>query len=337
MARGKAGMDTVNPKPEIPCLSLKDVDSEHFVSALNGALSDVGFVALADHGLPHGLRNLAFEQAAYYFSLPLEQKMACHVPGGAGARGYTPFGVEVAKDQSVPDLKEFYHVGRHSIELLHKSALPSREQLQALGRLPQNVWPQDAPLFRDCLLQLYACLEGIGVRVLAAIARGLDLEPHFFENKVDVGNSILRLLHYPPLSLALRAEGSPAVRAAAHEDINLITLLVGSEQPGLEVLSKAGQWIPAPSGDDLIICNVGDMLQRLTNHRLCSTTHRVVNPPSPWADVSRYSMPFFLHLNSDFVIQTLPSCISAQRPNRYPEPIAADDFLRERLLEIGLL
>jgi isopenicillin N synthase-like dioxygenase len=132
-------------------------------------------------------------------------------------------------------------------------------------------------------------------------------------------------------------QGSAAVRAAAHEDINLITLLVGAEQPGLEVLNKAGEWISAPRGEDLIICNVGDMLQRLTNHRLCSTTHRVVNPPSPWADVSRYALPFFLHLNSDFVIETLSSCVSVEQPDRYPSSITADAFLSQRLLEIGLL
>jgi len=327
----------VSLEAEIPCLSLKDVESEQFVSVLTRALGDVGFVALSDHGLPQGLRQRVFEQTAHYFSLPLERKMASHVPKGAGARGYTPFGVEVAKDQSVPDLKEFYHVGRQSIDLLHGHADPSPKQLQALEQLQRNIWPHDAPEFISSSLEMYRCLEGIGVRVLRAIARGLGLLPGFFEDKVDVGNSILRLLHYPPLPSALPERGSHAVRAAAHEDINLITLLIGSEQPGLEVLSKTGEWIAAPGGDDLIICNVGDMLQRLTNHRLCSTTHRVVNPPSPWADVSRYSLPFFLHLNSDFVIETLPSCISAAQPNRYPVPITADDFLRERLQEIGLL
>jgi len=329
--------DAMSRVADIPCLSLSDLDSERFVSTLTSALGEVGFVALADHGLPQGLRQTVFEQTAQYFKRPLEQKMACHVPGGAGARGYTAFGVEVAKDQSIPDLKEFFHVGRQDIALPQQGLSPSAAQLQALGRLPRNVWPDDAPEFRRCLLQMYGHLERIGVRVLSAIARGLSLDCSYFEDKVDVGNSILRLLHYPPLALARPDSSSPAVRAAAHEDINLITLLVGSEQPGLEVLHKAGEWIPAPSGDDLIICNVGDMLQRLTNHFLCSTTHRVINPPPPWADVSRYSVPFFLHLNSDFVIETLPACVSVARPNRYPEPITADDFLRERLLQIGLL
>jgi isopenicillin N synthase-like dioxygenase len=195
------------------------------------------------------------------------------------------------------------------------------------------VWPTEIADFRGTLFELYRQLEKLGIGVLRAVARDLALDEDYFSDKVNQGNSILRALHYPPVP----ASTGGAVRAAAHEDINLITLLIGSPQPGLEVLSQSGQWVKAPGGDDLILCNVGDMLQRLTNHVLSSTTHRVVNPPSPWCDVSRYSLPFFLHPNSDFLIETLPDCVSEMRPNRYPIPITADDYLQERLREIGLI
>lgn len=317
---------------QIPCLSLRDGATPAFVADLNTSLASYGFVALSDHGLPLGLRNRVFEAVQKYFALPESEKMADHVPSGAGARGYTPFGVEVAKDQSLPDLKEFFHVGRERVRLRRGQRDATGAQLEALSDFPPNIWPNADQDLRASMLQLFDALEEIGVVVLEAIARGLDLDPDYFADKVDVGNSILRAIHYPPLETPTRA-----VRAAAHEDINLITLLVGSEQPGLEVQRKSGEWITAPGGDDLIICNVGDMLERLTNHVLVSTTHRVINPPPPWASVSRYSLPFFLHPNSDFLIETLPSCISAERPNRYPRPILANDFLRQRLVEIGLL
>ena len=313
----------------IPCLSLADENSAEFDEKLGHSLSTFGFVAFRDHGLTEGLRRGALEQVAQFFERSVEQKMRCHVPGGAGARGYTPFFVEVAKDHITPDLKEFFHVGRGQV----RGQAPTVRQQATLAALPANVWPSDLPSFSASLLALYSALEELGLRILAAIARWLGLSHDFFVDKTDVGNSILRALHYPPLP----AQPDGAVRAAAHEDINLITLLVGAEQPGLEVLSRSGQWIPAPLGEELIICNVGDMLERLTNHVLPSTTHRVVNPPRPWSERSRYSLPFFLHPNSDFLIQSLPQCVSADNPDRYPVPILADDFLRQRLVEIGLI
>ncbi len=305
----------------IPTLDFALAETDAFAEELDRAFGEMGFVALENHGLEPTLRRRAFEVVERFFALPLEAKRAYFVEGGAGARGYTPFGIEVAKDQTTPDLKEFWHVGR---ELDNAPGAP---------RYPENLWPEELPEFRPILTELYQRLEAIGDRVLAAVARGLHLPSSYFTDKTNFGNSILRALHYPPIG----DERGGAVRAAAHEDINLITLLIGSEEPGLEVLSKSGEWVEAPRGNDLIVCNVGDMLQRLTNRALASTTHRVVNPPSPWCGVSRYSLPFFLHPNSDFLIETLPSCIASDRPNRYPVPITADDYLKERLREIGLL
>jgi len=182
------------------------------------------------------------------------------------------------------------------------------------------------------MLALYAALDALGNRVLAAIALHLGLPVDYFDDKVDHGNSILRPLHYPPLP-----DGPvQGLRSAPHEDINLITLLVGSGEPGLQTLTRDDRWLDVGTERGKVICNVGDMLQRLTNHVLPSTTHRVVNPPSPWAARSRYAVPFFLHPNSEFLIESLPDCVSADNPDRYPEPITADAYLQQRLREIGL-
>jgi isopenicillin N synthase-like dioxygenase len=303
----------------IPVLDCRQIESCDFSHRLGTAFSEIGFVALEHHGVAPDLRARALKVVEAFFALPQATKAKYTIAGGAGARGFTPFGIEVAKDQSIPDLKEFWHVGR--------------EMSPGTSSLPRNVWPTEIADFRGTLFELYRQLEQLGLGVLRAVARELSLEEQFFSDKVDCGNSILRALHYPPIA----GNVGGAVRAAAHEDINLITLLIGSPQPGLEVLSQSGQWVKAPAGDDLILCNVGDMLQRLTNHVLSSTTHRVVNPPSPWCDVSRYSLPFFLHPNPDFLIETLDGCVSEMRPNRYPAAITADDYLKERLREIGLL
>lgn len=303
----------------IPVLDCRRIDSAEFSQQLGSAFSQIGFVGLAHHGISQDLRARALKVSEAFFALSPSTKAKYVISGGAGARGFTPFGIEVAKDQSVPDLKEFWHVGR--------------EVLPPTSGLPRNLWPTEIADFRSTLFELYRQLEQLGVAVLKAVARHLALDEFYFSDKVDRGNSILRALHYPPIS----GDGGGAVRAAAHEDINLITLLIGSEQPGLEVLSQSGQWVQAPAGDEVILCNVGDMLQRLTNHVLSSTTHRVVNPPAPWCDSSRYSLPFFLHPNSDFLIETLPGCVSEMRPNRYPQPITADGYLQQRLREIGLL
>lgn len=284
--------------------------------ALGQSLREYGFVSVVGHGVSRALRDRAYDAARAFFALPEHDKRAYHLLGRGGERGYTPFRVETAKDQIDPDLKEFWHVGRE-----HTAAA-----------LPENLWPTQVPDFKDSMLALYAALDGLGNSLLSLIATYLGLSSDWFVAKTSHGNSILRPLHYPALSRDFRG-----VRSAAHEDINLITMLIGSGEPGLELLRPDGRYLPIETPDDQIVVNVGDMLQRLTNHVLPSTTHRVVNPPAPWSTRSRYSMPFFLHFNPEFTIATLPSCIDESRPNRYPEPITANAYLMQRLREIGLL
>jgi isopenicillin N synthase-like dioxygenase len=195
-----------------------------------------------------------------------------------------------------------------------------------------NVWPAQPEGFRETFLELFSAFDTAGDKLLSAVARYLGLAPDWFDTAVKDGNSVLRLLHYPPV-----AADAPEVRAGAHEDINLITLLLGAEEAGLELLDRDGKWLAVKPPEGAMVINVGDMLQRLTNHVLPSTTHRVVNPPAERRGHARYSMPFFLHPAPDFLIKTLPGCVSAENPNRYPEPITAHDYLHERLVEIGLI
>ena len=256
-----------------------------------------------------------------FFALPEETKKKYHVPGGGGARGYTPFGVETAKGSKHFDLKEFWHIGR---EIADDS--PYR------GVMPPNLWPSEVPGFREHGYWLYETLDALGSKVLSALALHIGLPQDWFADKTDFGNSILRPIHYPPIT----ADDIPNVRAGAHGDINLITLLVGASAAGLEVQSHEGEWVPFTSDADTIVVNIGDMLQRLTNHVYPSTIHRVVNPPGELARQPRYSVPFFLHPNPDFLIDVLPSCITADNPSRYPEPITAQGYLEERLREIKL-
>ena len=307
----------------IPILDFRRFRSDlhGFAADLGAAWREYGFVGVRQHGVPDAVIDGAYAAVKAFFALPTEVKMKYALAGMGGQRGYTPFGVEHAKDSPDVDLKEFWHVGRE---------LPAGSRWA--GTLQPNVWPSEVPGFRERLLALYAALDGLGGAMLRAAAIHLELPPGWFEDKVDHGNSIVRPIHYPPIV------GSPrGVRSGQHEDINLITLLVGSGEPGLEILSRQGEWIAVDTIPGTIVVNVGDMLQRLTNHVLRSTTHRVVNPPAPWSETSRYSLPFFLHPNPEMRIETLPSCVSAERPNRYPEPISADDFLTQRLIEIGLL
>lgn len=300
---------------EIPVVELATRSARELQRPICDALGELGFVALTGHGVQATQVDAAYRVSRAFFALPHEAKLRYHVEDG-GARGYTPFGVEKAKDRTVGDLKEFWHVGR-----------------EGAAGLPPNLWPSEVAGFRDALYGLYRALDALGARVLASVALGLGLQERFFDGVIDRGNSILRPLCYPPIA----ADPASAVRSAAHEDINLITLLVGSAEPGLQILTRDGDWIDAPAGEGLIICNVGDMLQRLTNHVLPSTTHRVINPPSGRRDVARYSIPFFLHPNDDFLIETLPGCIRDGHPNRYPEPITAGAYLQQRLREIGLM
>ena len=303
----------------IPTFDVRALDP----AALGAAFREYGFIAVRGHAIGRRLVEPAYEAVRALFALPEETKRRYHLPDTAGARGYTPFRTEKAKDQSAPDLKEFWHVGR---EL-------APEAPRSPPLLP-NVWPDEVPALRPALLALYRALDALGGEVLAALAIDLGLAGDYFADKIDHGNSILRPLHYPPHGAARGAEG---VRSAAHEDINLITLMVAAREPGLEILRRDGTWLPVEVAEGEVIVNIGDMLQRLTNHRLPSTTHRVINPSGPEGERARYSLPFFLHPNSEFVIETLPSCIDAAHPDRYPVAITADAYLRERLREIGLL
>jgi isopenicillin N synthase-like dioxygenase len=309
-------------RPQVASVSLPDSDRdpEGFAQELGRSFEEYGFAIIADHGISDELIHRAEEKAKAFFALPDEVKRSYHIPGGGGARGYTPFGIETAKGQKAHDLKEFWHVGRD---------LPEGHKFRA--HMPDNVWPEEVESFRDTFTELYATFDRTGLKILKAIARYLGIDEGYFIDTVRDGNSVMRLLHYPPI------EGEPGshVRAGAHEDINTITLLLGAEEAGLELQTTDGQWIPVSPRPGELVVNIGDMLQRLTNGRLRSTSHRVVNPPRERWGHSRYSMPFFLHFRSDFMIDALPGTVPAGEAPKWP-PITADDYLQERLREIKL-
>ncbi len=295
---------------------------ETIADELGRSFAEYGFAVVRDHGIPQALIDEAEAVSKAFFALPDSVKRAYKIEGGGGARGYTPFGTEKAKDAEVFDLKEFWHVGR---------SLPPGHPLAEF--MAPNIWPDEVEGFRATMSALFAAFETAGGRVLEAIALHLGRPRDFFAASVEDGNSVMRLLHYPPLG-----PGAPegAIRAAAHGDINTITLLLGAEEAGLELLTKTGEWLPIPAAEGALVINVGDMLERQTNGRLRSTTHRVVNPRGEAARRARYSMPFFLHFRPDFLIEPLPECISADGAAPPPEPITAHDFLMQRLREINL-
>ena len=307
----------------IPTLDITrfDTDREAFVAELGAAYREWGFAGIRNHGIPQAEIDAAYDVFKAFFALPEEVKKQYHVAGGGGARGYTPFGVETAKGSKHFDLKEFWHIGRE---------IPDDSKYREV--MPPNLWPNEVPGFREHGYGLYQKLDNLGSRVLSALALHIGLPQDYFADKTNNGNSILRPIHYPPIT----TDDIPNVRAGAHGDINFITLLVGASAAGLEVQSHEGEWVPFTSDADTIVVNIGDMLQRLTNHVYPSTIHRVVNPPGDLARQPRYSVPFFLHPNPDFLIDVLPSCISADSPSRYPEAITAHGFLEERLREIKL-
>ena len=304
----------------LPALDLADAPAR-FAADIGASFRHFGFAMVGNHGIDPQLIERGWRLTGEFFALPEAEKRSYFIPGIAGARGYTPFGTEVAKGATAHDLKEFWHIGRD---------LPAGHPLSAT--MPPNVWPDRPAGFRETFSQLFAEFDRVGSVILSRIALHLGLAPDWFDNAIADGNSVLRLLHYPPVA----DDPGGAIRAGAHEDINLITLLLGAEEAGLELLGKDGKWLGLSPPAGALVINIGDMLQRLTNHVLPSTTHRVRNPVGARADFSRYAMPFFLHLRSDFPIATLPSCISPDNPNRYPEPITADAYLQERLAEIGL-
>jgi len=307
----------------IASVSLQDAerDPDAFADKLGHSFEEYGFAVIADHGIPDALIQRAEEKSRAFFALPEDVKRQYLIEGGGGQRGYTAFGIETAKGATAHDLKEFWHVGRDLAP-----GHPFR------NHMPDNVWPAEVAGFKETFEELYAAFETAGLKILKAIARFLKIDEDYFVDTVRDGNSVMRLLHYPPIQ---REPGSN-VRAGAHEDINTITLLLGAEEAGLELLTKDGRWIPvAPKPGELVV-NIGDMLQRLTNGALRSTTHRVVNPPAERRGMSRYSMPFFLHFRSDFMIEALPGTVPAGEQPKWP-PMTANDYLQERLREIKLV
>lgn len=295
---------------------------ESIADDLGRSFAEYGFAVIRDHGIPQDLIDRAEAKSKEFFDLPTETKMQYKIEGGGGARGYTPFGTEKAKDAEIFDLKEFWHVGRE---------LPEGHPLAEF--MAPNVWPSEVESFRDTFSTLFSAFETAGLRVLEAIALHLGLDRNYFASTVEDGNSVMRLLRYPPLG---KDAPDGAIRAAAHGDINTITLLLGAEEAGLELLTKQGDWKAVDVPEGALVINVGDMLDRLTNSKLRSTTHRVVNPHGAAKDRSRYSMPFFLHFRPDYTIETLDSCIEAGHETEAPEPISSHEFLLQRLREINL-
>jgi len=291
-----------------------------FVQELGRAYEEVGFVAVKNHGVPDKLIEHIYEYVQQFFSLPLQQKLKYEIPQLAGQRGYTSFGREHAKGSEAPDLKEFFQYGQNV-----------EDNDPVKSEYPDNVKVDEVPNFNETLYQAYKNFQKSGTSMLQAIALYLGLDEHYFDNWVHNGNSILRCIHYPPITV----EPKSAIRAEQHEDINLITLLVGASADGLEILTKQNEWVAVTSLPEQIVVNVGDMLQRVTNNKLKSTTHRVVNPKREHWHTSRFSMPFFLHPKSNMSLACLDSCIDQLHPKHYDD-ITAGEYLDERLREIGL-
>jgi isopenicillin N synthase-like dioxygenase len=317
---------------EIPSLDLADFtsgDAEKktaFVKKLGDAYQNIGFVAIKNHGLSKELQDRLYAVIKKYFALPDEIKAKYEKPEIGFQRGYTGKGKEHAKGRNTGDLKEFYHVGQ---EL---SDIPDSDPIKS--EYPANIWPVEIPEFESIALEIYKTLENAGKNMLKAIALHLGLEEEYFEDKVACGNSILRQIHYFPIENPDQVPAD-AVRAAEHGDINLITLLMGASADGLQVLRRDGKWIPITALPDQLVVNVGDMLERLTNKKLKSTIHRVVNPPRELMNTSRYSIPFFMHPRSEMDLTCLESCIDDNNPKQF-EDATAGEFLEERLRELGL-
>ena len=315
-------MSDVITSDNIASVSLKDADRDPkaFSDELGRSFEEYGFAIVRDHGIPQGLIERAEQLSKQFFALPEEAKRKYLIPGSGGARGYTAFGVETAKGAQAFDLKEFWHVGRE---------LPAGHKFRDV--MADNIWPDEIPGFKETYLALYDAFDEAGLKVLRAIARFLEVDEEYFTDTVRDGNSVMRLLHYP-------AQAEPTgnhIRAGAHEDINTITLLLGAEEAGLELKTKDGRWIPVSPKEGELVINIGDMLQRLTNGRLRSTSHRVVNPAPDRASHARYSMPFFLHFRPDFVIEALPGTVPPGEEPKWP-PISSHEYLQERLREIKL-
>ena len=311
----------------IPSVDLSDFLSGNpnrkaqFVADLGKAYEDIGFVAVRNHGVPNELIQNIYEKNASFFSLSEEIKKKYELKELAGQRGYTSFGKEHAKGMTAGDLKEFWHFGQFVDDD------PERK-----SQYPDNIEVAEVSNYLETGKLMYQTLENTGMQMLRAIALFLKLDENYFDQWVHNGNSILRPIHYPPVQ-TLKTD---AVRAGEHEDINLITLLVGASADGLQVLNKQGEWKSVTAIEDHIVVNVGDMLQRLTNNKLRSTTHRVINPAKENMGTSRYSVPFFLHPVSEMPLNCLAETVDVGHPKQYDD-ITAGDYLTERLIEIGLM
>jgi isopenicillin N synthase-like dioxygenase len=311
-------------KRAIPLVDLQkftqgdQVSRQEFATAIGTAFKEIGFVGVINHGIPKELIDRFYQVAKAFFALPDETKRKYEIEALAGQRGYTSFGKEHAKQSEYADLKEFFQIGQEV-------------EGGNLEEYPTNINVKEVENFTSTGMELYKSFEKAGGALLKAIAIFLGLDEHYFESHIKDGNSILRAIHYPPIT----REPASAIRAEQHEDINLITLLVGASAGGLEILDANQKWLPIIPENDEIVINVGDMLQRLTNNYLKSTTHRVVNPPKTEWHLPRLSIPFFLHPKSNMDLTCLPQCVDENRPTAYP-PIDAGTYLWERLKEIGL-
>lgn len=309
----------------IPSVDLSDflsgnpVKKASFVAALGVAYEDIGFVAVKNHGVSDDLITDLYKNSQAFFSLPSVQKRSYEIAKLAGQRGYTSFGKEHAKGSEAPDLKEFFQYGQTARENFIEE------------HYPPNVIVNEVAGFNDTFQAAYRAFEISGTALLQAIALYLGLEEHYFDQFVFNGNSILRAIHYPPIT----NEPKSAIRAEQHEDINLITLLVGASADGLQILTKQNEWVGVTSLPEQIVVNVGDMLQRLTNNKLRSTTHRVINPAREFWHTSRFSIPFFLHPQSSMSLRCIDTCVDQHHPKVYDD-ITAGEYLDERLREIGL-
>jgi isopenicillin N synthase-like dioxygenase len=311
----------------IPIVDLTDYTNgsqstkDSFIDAIGKAYEEFGFVSVKNHGIPDEVVDDYYRKVEAFFALATDQKLKYEIKELAGQRGYTSFGREHAKGSTAPDLKEFWQMGQ-----IVEDNDPIKSQY------PDNVQVNEIDNFNELGVSLYKAFENTGTIMLRAIANYLQIDENYFDKYVHNGNSILRAIHYPPIS----SEPASSIRAEQHEDINLITLLVGASAEGLQLLDKQNEWLPITAPEGCIIVNVGDMLQRLTNNKLSSTTHRVVNPKRELWHTHRYSIPFFMHPRSEMDLSCLESCVSAEQPLAY-EPITAGAYLTERLIEIGLL
>lgn len=310
----------------IPSVNLKDFLSDDpkrkqkFIDEIGKAYQEIGFVALKGHFLDEKLVDRLYSEIKNFFTLPVDIKQGYEIPGIGGQRGYISFGKESAKGKKEGDLKEFWHFGQYV-----------EDDVERAKEYPKNVDVKELPAFNKAGKETYQMLEKTAKYVLRALALHLDLDEMYFDNYIHNGNSILRPIHYPPIT----EEPKAAERAAAHGDINLITLLMGAQGRGLQVQNHEGEWLDAIAEPDELMINVGDMLSRHTNNKLKSTVHRVINPPKELWGTSRYSIPFFMHPISEMKLDVLESCIDAENPKQFDD-ITAGEFLDQRLIELGL-